>query len=74
MKTKELQKIINSALSYRDIPKVKVSHGGKHDKWHIGEFIVIVPRHLEISDGTVNSIVKSLEPMLGKGWWRDVGN
>jgi mRNA interferase HicA len=44
--------------------------GASHEIWRLADVRVIVPRHREISGLTARRILKELEPMLGKDWWR----
>lgn len=49
---------------------VFVRQGGEHEVWRCGREQVIVPRHREVLQYTAEGIMRSLEPELGKDWWR----
>jgi len=38
--------------------------------WQVGGVLVSVPRHRDINEWTAEGIMRDLEPMLGKDWWR----
>jgi hypothetical protein len=44
--------------------------GASHEIWRLAHVRVVVPRHREISGLTARRILKGMEPMLGKDWWR----
>ena len=60
-------KIIRSAAKSQGL-SYTLSEGGAHTRVTVGSTAISIPRHSEISTGTVRSIVKALEPALGKGW------
>ena len=70
MNRKVLIKSINLRASELGLPRVKIKHGGSHDKLIILNLRVSIPRHKEISSGTTRAIMESFEPLLGKSWWR----
>ena len=43
---------------------------GDHEGWVIDGLGFSVPRHRELNELTARSILKRLEPKLGKEWWR----
>ncbi len=67
---RELIKLINFKASDLGLPRVKIKHGGSHDKLIIVNLRVPIPRHKEISSGTARAIMESFEPLLGKNWWK----
>ena len=50
--------------------EVTVTQGARHEKWLVGETRITIPRHREINELTVRSILKHLEAEFGKEWWR----
>jgi hypothetical protein len=54
-------------VDFNPVPEHK---RGKHDFWVCGGFKFAIPRHREIASGTAEQILKDLEPVLGKDWWR----
>ncbi len=67
---RELIKLINFKASDLGLPRVKIKHGGSHDKLIILNLRVPIPRHKEISSGTARAIMESFEPLLGKSSWK----
>lgn len=47
-----------------------VRQGGDHEVWRCGTEQVTVPRHREVNPYTAEGIMRTLEPELGKDWWR----
>lgn len=43
---------------------------GDHEWWVVDGLGFSVPRHRELNELTVRSILKRLEPKLGEEWWR----
>lgn len=67
MKRRDLLRIIR----YRAIAVGKsytLSEGGSHSRLTVGNTKVSIPRHKEITLGTVRIIMRTLESELGKGW------
>lgn len=44
--------------------------GGSHELWRCGSILVPIPRHTEIGPKMAFEIRRSLEPELGRNWWR----
>jgi hypothetical protein len=53
------------------IHDVHRSEGRSHELLRCRGIRVAIPRHNEINTFTAESIMKSLEPVLGKDWWRN---
>jgi hypothetical protein len=53
-----------------DVPCLLVREGSRHEFWQVGGVLVSVPRHRDINEWTAVGIMRDLEPMLGKDWWR----
>jgi mRNA interferase HicA len=49
---------------------VFVREGGSHTLYRCGDQQVVIPRHREVRPGTAETIMRKLEPIFGKGWWR----
>lgn len=49
---------------------VEETEGGKHVKLYVGDRMIPIPRHTEITESTTRQIFKQCEPMFGKDWWR----
>lgn len=69
MKRTALLKKIRGAAKAAGKPYV-VSHGGDHDRCHVGNTMVPIPRHTEINEYTARGICRDLESELGEDWWR----
>ena len=52
----------------RDGKSYTLSERGPHSKLTVGRTILAIPRHNEISIGTVKNIMRRLEEEFGKGW------
>lgn len=50
--------------------KVTLREGSNHTIVMVGQCHTQIPRHREIANGTVASIMKDLEPEFGKRWLR----
>jgi len=71
MNRKRLLKRIRARARELGLPRGDITHAGSHDKVTVGNSFVIIPRHKEIAEMTAEGIMKSLEPTLGKDWWRN---
>jgi mRNA interferase HicA len=69
VKREKLMGMIAAASRTAGVTLVLVRQGN-HEVWRCGEKIFPVPRHREINEHTAQGIMRSLEPWLGKGWWR----
>jgi hypothetical protein len=67
MKRRELLKLIREAAKLRGI-YVTHREGGSHTVLTVGSSRVSVPRHREITSGTLRIIVRILESELGEDW------
>jgi hypothetical protein len=50
--------------------KITYREGSRHTIITIGSDVTVIPRHREIHPGTVDAIMKDLEPVFGKRWLR----
>ena len=50
---------------------VERRQGSRHEMLKIKRIQVAIPRHNQISEGTARRIMKTLEPELGKDWWKN---
>jgi hypothetical protein len=41
-----------------------------HTGLKLGDVRTTIGRHSEISEGTAEALYRQLQPVLGKGWWR----
>jgi len=70
VKRRELLDRIAKASRKGSLEFVLVREGGEHTLYRCGGQQFTVPRHAEINEITARSILRHLEPVLGKGWWR----
>jgi hypothetical protein len=70
MRRASLLRRIGEAANVAGVEWGMMGQGAKHEKWRCGLVTVLIPRHREINDLTAEGIFRSLEPALGKGWWR----
>ena len=70
MKRRELLRKISGAANQAGLQWLLEREGASHQLWLLDDVRVTVPRHREINDRTAQSILTSLEPKLGKDWWR----
>jgi hypothetical protein len=47
-----------------------VRQGASHEIWRCGTITVPIPRHGEIGPKMAFEIRRSLDPALGRDWWR----
>ena len=66
----DLLRTIQRAANEAGLPWELERQGASHEIWRLAHVRVVVPRHREISGLTARRILKGLEPMLGKDWWR----
>lgn len=62
-------------MGYRQIEKLlrslgctEVSQSGSHVKWQCGTCGTSVPKHREVTPGTLRNIQRDLAPCLGDKW------
>jgi hypothetical protein len=67
MKRRDLLRIIERRAIMMEL-EVTFREGGRHSIITVGSSISIIPRHREIHPGTVDAIMKDLEPVFGKRW------
>ncbi|MFI5635701.1 type II toxin-antitoxin system HicA family toxin [Streptomyces sp. NPDC051664] len=70
MKYRDLIKRISDAAKAKHVLFTLLRQKGSHQTWQCGAIRVVIPKHSEVNEITAESICKSLEPELGKGWWR----
>ncbi len=70
MKRRELIDTIRQAAAAAGVAWEKTRDGGRHEIWRCGNQQISIPRHREINVHTAQAIMKELEPVLGKRWWR----
>jgi len=62
---------IAKAAKHVKVTWVFVRQGGSHEVWSCGAIMVTIPRHREINELTAQGIMKDLEAVPGKDWWRN---
>jgi hypothetical protein len=67
MKRRDLLRVIERRALMMEI-EVTFREGGRHTIITVGSRVSIIPRHREIHSGTVDAIMKDLEPIFGKRW------
>lgn len=67
MKRLDLMRAIERRALMMSIEVTK-REGGRHTLITVGSSRAQIPRHREIADRTLESIMKDLEPELGKRW------
>jgi hypothetical protein len=70
MKRRALIQRIRFAATARGVPCLLVREGSRHEFWDVGDVRVSIPRHRDINEWTAEAIMRDLEPILGKDWWR----
>lgn len=70
MKYRDLVKRIRDAAKAKGIPFDMLRQKGSHQTWQCGTTRVVIPKHSEVNELTAEGICKTLEPELGRGWWR----
>jgi mRNA interferase HicA len=61
---------IAEAASTHGLSATLIRQGRRHEFWEVGEFRFAVPRHREINEWTAEGIMRDLEPMFERDWWR----
>ena len=67
MKRRDLIRVIERRALMMGL-EVTLREGGRHSIITVGSYVTIIPRHREIHSGTVDAIMKDLEPVFGKRW------
>lgn len=70
VKRQALVAMIGKSAAARGVTFRPVRQGASHEIWVCGGKTFPIPRHREINEHTAHGIVRSLEPWLGKDWWR----
>ena len=67
MKRRDLIRAIERRALMMEV-QVTYREGGRHSIITVGTCVTEIPRHREIHSGTVDAIMKDLEPVFGKRW------
>jgi hypothetical protein len=67
MKWRDLLRVIERRALMMEI-EITFREGGRHSMITVGSCVTFIPRHREIQSGTVDAIMKDLEPVFGKRW------
>ncbi len=70
MKRADLIRKITEAAAGKGIDMALVREGGKHSIYRCGTQNVSIPRHREINEHTARGIMRDLDDVLGKDWWK----
>ena len=70
MKRRALIQRISRASAEQGMACQLIRQGSRHEFWDVGGLRVAIPRHRDINDWTAEAIMRDLELILGKGWWR----
>ncbi|BCB80534.1 hypothetical protein GCM10022251_03170 [Phytohabitans flavus] len=70
MRRTDLIKKIHHAAVRAGTTFVLVREGGSHSIFRCGGQCIVVPRHREISEMTARGIMRDLDAVLGKDWWK----
>jgi len=70
VKRGELIRLMSTGAREADVRWEFVREGRGHEIWSLGGRLLPIPRHREINEETAVAILRSLEPRLGKRWWR----
>jgi mRNA interferase HicA len=70
VKRADLLRKISGAAAGKDVTFTLAREGGSHSVYRCGGQNVVIPRHREINEITARSIVRDLEDVLGKEWWK----
>lgn len=70
MKRRVLVQRIQIAASNGGVACSRIRQGSRHEFWEVGGIRVAIPRHREINEWTAEAIMRDLEPILGRHWWR----
>jgi hypothetical protein len=67
MKRRDVLKAIELRALMRS-KNITLREGGRHTVVTVGNSRTYIPRHREIGDGTIEAIMKDLEPEFGRRW------
>ena len=70
MKREALMQRIRTAAAAENVSCLLVRQGSRHEFWDVGSIRLSIPRHRDINEWTAEAIMRDLESVLGKGWWR----
>ncbi len=70
MKRRVLVQRIQTAASSRGLACSLIRQGNRHEFWEVGGLRVAISRHRDINEWTAEAIMRDLEPILGRDWWR----
>lgn len=70
MKYRGLIRKIRKAAKTRGIGLIMKRQKGSHQMWICGSTLVVIPKHAEVNEITVEGIGKTLEAEFGRDWWR----
>lgn len=70
MKRTDLLRKIARAADAKGQDLLLVREGASHSIYRCGPQNIVVPRHREINEITARAIMRDLEDVLGKDWWK----
>lgn len=70
MKRRDLLHKIDEAAKNTGVEFVLVREGGSHSIYRCGGEAVVVARHNEITEGTARGMLRKLDVLFGKDWWK----
>ena len=71
MKRHELLRRIAERARSQRVAWVRERQGTNHELWRCGPIQIAVPRHIELNEVTALGLCRTLEAVLGEGWWRE---
>jgi hypothetical protein len=66
----ELLRLIRVGARRAGVHMELVRQGSAHELWSVGDVVIPIPRHRELTSGVERSIKRDLERVLGSGWWQ----
>ena len=70
MKRADLIRKISARAAGTGTAFTLVREGGSHSIFRCGHQSIVIPRHREISELTARGIMRDLDGVLGKDWWK----
>jgi mRNA interferase HicA len=70
VKRRDLIRKISEAAKNGGVDFGSVREKGPHSIYRCGTQNVVIPRHREIAELTAQGIMRDLDDVLGKDWWR----
>lgn len=70
MKRADLIRKITAAAAAAGADFTLVREGGNHSIFHCGTQNVVIPRHKEINEITARAIMRDLDEVIGRDWWK----